>query len=84
MRQMFELVAECADEMVNHFLKRAENGEQINVEMKDFFSRYANDVIATCAFGIKINSFAEPENHFFFWMVKQLQILVHLNQLFDY
>lgn len=33
--------------------------------MKDFFSRYANDVIATCAFGIKINSFAEPENQFF-------------------
>ncbi|XP_055308854.1 probable cytochrome P450 9f2 isoform X2 [Sitodiplosis mosellana] len=65
MRLMFELVSECADGIVEHFMKQAENKQKINIEMKDFFSRYANDVIATCAFGIKVNSFAEPNNDFF-------------------
>lgn len=45
MRQMFELVSECADDVVEHFAKQSSEGK-INVEMKDFFSRYANDVIA--------------------------------------
>lgn len=65
MRKMFDLVSECADEIVDHFTQKAENGEKINVEMKDFFSRYTNDVIATCAFGIKVNSFTNPDNEFF-------------------
>lgn len=65
MRQMFELVSECADEVVKHFLKKVENGEKIDIEMKDIFSRYTNDVIATCAFGIKVDSFSNPNNEFF-------------------
>lgn len=65
MRQMFELVAECTDEVVKHFTKKIENGEKVNVEMKDLFSRYTNDVIASCAYGLKINSLAEPENEFY-------------------
>lgn len=60
-----DLVAECTDDVVNHFLKQAENGEKINIEMKDFSSRYTTDVIATCAFGLKVNSFAQPENEFY-------------------
>lgn len=64
-RQMFELASDYLDDVIHHFLKRVENGEQINVEMKDFFSRYTNDVFATCAFGLKVNSFAEPNNEFF-------------------
>ncbi|XP_055313348.1 probable cytochrome P450 9f2 [Sitodiplosis mosellana] len=65
MRLMFELVLECADGIIKHFLKQIENGEKINLEMKDFFSRYTNDVIASCAFGIKVNSIAEPDNSFY-------------------
>lgn len=65
MRQMFELITECSEGIVKHFMKRAENGEKIDVEMKDLFSRYTNDVIATCAFGIKINSFDDPKNSFY-------------------
>ncbi|KAJ6634903.1 putative cytochrome P450 9f2 [Pseudolycoriella hygida] len=62
MRQMFELVSECADDIVQYFSKKSKNNEDINVEMKDLFTRYTNDVIATCAFGLKINSFEDPEN----------------------
>lgn len=65
MRQMFELIAECTDGVVEHYTKQAERGSKINVEMKDFCTRYANDVIASCAFGLKVNSFAEPDNEFY-------------------
>lgn len=66
MRQMFELVSQCADGVAQHFLKVSADGPVIQAEMKDLFSRYANDVIASCAFGIKIDSFADPTNDFFF------------------
>lgn len=65
MRQMIELINECATDVVKHFSQRSENGEGNHIEMKDLFSRYTIDVIATCAFGLKINSFAEPENEFY-------------------
>lgn len=67
MRLMFDLVSECADDIVKHFLKRSANGEKINVEGKDFCSRYTNDVIATCAFGIKVNSFIDEKNEFYIY-----------------
>lgn len=89
MRQMFGLVTECTDDVVKHFQKKAANGERINIEMKDFFRRYTNDVIATCAFGIKINSFEEPENDFYingqkltdFVSFKAVVKLILLNQM---
>lgn len=65
MRQMFELISECADDIVKHCSEKAKSADRIDVEMKDFFSRYANDVIATCAFGIKVNSFLHTDNEFY-------------------
>lgn len=65
MRLMFDLVSECADDVVKHLSMRSANGEIINLEMKDFCSRYTNDVIATCAFGIKVNSFIDENNEFY-------------------
>ncbi|XP_025263913.1 cytochrome P450 9e2-like [Camponotus floridanus] len=35
------------------------------MNMKDVFTKYTNDVIATCAFGIKINSMKDPTNKFY-------------------
>lgn len=64
MRLMFELVCECADDMTKHFIRQAEKGQKQNYEMKDLFSKYSNDVIATCAFGIKVNSFENGQNEF--------------------
>lgn len=65
MRQMFELVSECGDELIGHLQERAKTGEVIDFEMKDMFSRFTNDVIASCAFGIKVNSIKDPKNEFF-------------------
>lgn len=65
MRQMCDLISECADRMVQHFVKQSAAGKKIDYEVKELFSRYTNDVIASCAFGIQINSFEDPENEFF-------------------
>ena len=33
--------------------------------MKQFFTRFTNDAIATSAFGIEVDSLADPENEFY-------------------
>jgi cytochrome P450 family 9 len=33
--------------------------------MKDLFTRYTNDVIATAAFGVGVDSLMEPSNEFY-------------------
>lgn len=65
MRQMFELVAECADEMSTTFKTKASNSGSVDCEMKDLFSKYTNDVISSTAFGYKVNSFENPNNEFY-------------------
>lgn len=54
MRQMFELVAECTDDVVKHFLNKVKSGEKINIEMKDFFTRYTNGFVLSLSFRIKL------------------------------
>ncbi|KAL5286037.1 hypothetical protein ACFFRR_007615 [Megaselia abdita] len=61
MRAMFELIRDIGEETVT-FLKTT---GQTELNVKDFLSRYANDVIATTAFGFQINSNKDPENEFF-------------------
>lgn len=65
MREMFELVTECADDMAKYLVKRTNEGKKIDFEMKELFCRYTNDVIASCAFGIRVNSLEDPNNEFF-------------------
>lgn len=65
MRQMFDLVSECANGFMVYLKERADKGEVLNFEMKDLFSRYTNDVIASCAYGIHINSLKDLNNEFF-------------------
>jgi cytochrome P450 family 9 len=40
-------------------------GDILVVEMKDLFTRYTNDVIATSAFGIQCDSLTNPKNEFY-------------------
>lgn len=63
MKAMFTLMSECAKGFVEHFVKKGDNLEAM--EMKDVFTRYTNDVIATCAFGHQCNSLEERENEFY-------------------
>lgn len=65
MRQMFELVVECADDMAKYFIDESKQGKSIRWEMKSLFARYTIDIIASCAFGLKIDSLRDPNNEFF-------------------
>lgn len=65
MRSMFELVTECADDMTKHFINESKHGKPIRWEMKELCSRYSSDIIASCAFGLKVDSMKDRSNDFF-------------------
>ncbi|KAF2899557.1 hypothetical protein ILUMI_06631 [Ignelater luminosus] len=62
MRMMFELMKECSQQFSNYYSKQ---GGTVTVELKDAFSRFTNDVIATTAFGITCDSLENRENEFY-------------------
>lgn len=64
MRQMFELVSESANQMAQFLTKKLDAGETIDDEMRDLFMKYTNDTMASCAFGVKVNSFENENNEF--------------------
>ncbi|XP_049294625.1 probable cytochrome P450 9f2 isoform X3 [Anopheles funestus] len=60
MRQMFTMIVECSENMVQELADPP--GQECDV--KDLFISFANDVIACCAFGVRINSFRDKQNVF--------------------
>ncbi|KAF5288530.1 hypothetical protein FQA39_LY15398 [Lamprigera yunnana] len=62
MKILFNLMEECAAQFMDYF--KSYNGE-VDVEIKDTFTRFANDIIGTCAFGIQCNSLKHRDNEFY-------------------
>lgn len=60
---MFKLICECAENLTN-FITNDSGNIGKTYDMKNVLSRYANDVVATCAFGISVDSFKHPNNEF--------------------
>lgn len=65
MRNMFQLIIDCADRTRDHLLDQSRTERPLVLEMKDLFVRFGTDVIATSAFGIEVNSFKDPKNEFY-------------------
>lgn len=65
MRMMFQLVSECCSVTVDFLEKEVQNGKPMLTDLKDLFTRFTNDVIATCAFGIKVDSLKDKTNEFY-------------------
>ncbi|XP_037913056.1 probable cytochrome P450 9f2 [Hermetia illucens] len=65
MRLMFQLMDECGHNAMKFLKSEAKGKGQIEMELKDLFTRFTNDVIATCAFGLQINSLLEKDNRFY-------------------
>lgn len=63
MKAMFTLISECSENFVKYF--KEQNKDIITIEMKDTFTRFTNDVIATSAFGIKVDSLRDKNNQFY-------------------
>ncbi|EEZ99187.1 cytochrome P450 9e2 [Tribolium castaneum] len=62
MRTMFVLMDECVKQLTEYF--KDQKQDVIDIELKDIFSRYTTDVIATTAFGIKVDSLRNRNNDF--------------------
>lgn len=68
MKMMFSLVQEYAGNFTRYFqeaINSSDHKDTIEIEMKDIFTRYTNDVIATAGFGINCNSLRDKNNEFF-------------------
>ncbi|XP_065080307.1 probable cytochrome P450 9f2 isoform X3 [Ochlerotatus camptorhynchus] len=72
MRVMFELIEQYSARMVQILKEQANGTGYVDYEMKDCFSRVANDIIATCAFGLQVESLKSRENEFFVMGKKML------------
>ncbi|XP_023162666.2 cytochrome P450 9c1 [Drosophila hydei] len=74
-RLMFELINSCNVEAVQYVERklRTSEGEGIELELKEFFTRYTNDVIASTAFGVQVNSYVDEQNEFFTFGQRVLQ-----------
>lgn len=65
MRQMFDLVTKVGKESTMTLKNQIMNGSINNeIEFKSLANKFAVDNIATCAFGIEVNSFEKPDNPF--------------------
>ena len=63
LRQMYALINHCCDDFLNSLDKDVSNGMN-EVELKQLMSAYTMDVIASCAFATKTNTYADPNNPF--------------------
>ncbi|XP_023717565.1 cytochrome P450 9e2 isoform X1 [Cryptotermes secundus] len=76
MKTMFVLVNECSEQLLD-FLEQSyqqpletgykikRDGDLLVLEVKELYARYTNDVIATTAFGLKVDSLKHPTNEFY-------------------
>ncbi|XP_032683012.1 cytochrome P450 9e2-like [Odontomachus brunneus] len=63
MKSMFKLMSDYAANFANFVTQLPP--EQKVIETKDIFTRYTNDMIATCAFGVTVDSMRDPKNLFY-------------------
>ncbi|XP_020814904.1 cytochrome P450 9b2-like [Drosophila serrata] len=63
MRNMFTLMNESFAECLLHL--HTFDKQDFEVDVKLLFNKLSSDVIATTAFGLKVNSFEDPKNEFY-------------------
>ncbi|KAF5288093.1 hypothetical protein FQA39_LY15518 [Lamprigera yunnana] len=63
MKMMFRLLSECAEEVTKYLQKQNESA--LHVDIKDIFTRFTNDAIASIAFGVECNSLENKSNEFY-------------------
>ncbi|CAO1441584.1 unnamed protein product [Diamesa hyperborea] len=64
MRQMFEFVTQCGKQSAETIKQQIQSGNDNIFEFKTLATKFTVDVIASCAFGIEVNSFSNPDNDF--------------------
>ncbi|XP_071558454.1 cytochrome P450 9e2-like [Temnothorax nylanderi] len=64
MKMMFGLMTQCVENFAD-FVATESGKTGKTYDMKELLGRFANDTVATCAFGISVDSFKHPNNEFF-------------------
>lgn len=64
MRLMHKLMIETTKDFIACLRHDVDETGKV-VETKELYQRYTTDVIASCAFGIKVNAYREPESEFY-------------------
>lgn len=64
MKVMFQLMNEVVVTFIDHY-KHIVGNDIFEVEIKDSFTRYGNDVIASVIFGVKVDSLKDKKNDFY-------------------
>ena len=64
MRQMFDYVSQCGHQTAISMKNEINAGGDNVFEFKALATKFTVDVIASCAFGIEVNSFTNPDNDF--------------------
>ncbi|XP_061390038.1 probable cytochrome P450 9f2 [Musca vetustissima] len=89
MRSMFQLMNEVAQHTLAHVKKQptvfTEQG--LELEVKDFITRFTNDIIASTAFGLQVDSYKDMDNEFYkmgkkvttFTFVQNLKFVMYAN-----
>nr|CAD7403290.1 unnamed protein product [Timema poppensis] len=63
LKNMFQFVVECARDMTVHLEEKVPiDGGQL--EIKEIFAKYTTNVIGSCGFGLRLNSFEDPHSKF--------------------
>jgi len=62
LKEMFSLISECADHLVQYMEKVASSNE--SVECRELTAKYTTDVIGSCAFGIEMNALSNKDSEF--------------------
>ncbi|XP_073817821.1 probable cytochrome P450 9f2 [Musca autumnalis] len=65
MRQMFQLMLQTVDEAMCFMRTQQASVDSFDVDIKDLTTRLTNDIIASTAFGLQVNSFRDKNNEFY-------------------
>lgn len=63
MKNMFALMVKCSRQLTERLQRAAEDRDV--VDAKDVLARFTMDIIATCAFGVEINSLVDTNSAFY-------------------
>ena len=61
---MHPVIVDCVQRLQDNLNKKAQNKDNNEIELKTLMSNLTMDVITTCAFGMKIDTYGEKESEF--------------------
>ncbi|CAB0032964.1 unnamed protein product [Trichogramma brassicae] len=64
LKTMFTLLTDCVEKFMQGVSKRPAESN-IGVDIKDLFSKFSNDTMASCFFGFVVDTMKEPDNEFY-------------------